>query len=209
MKSVKAIPFVFISLLCSISIAWLYLPFPPWFTTTHLLFFEFPPFSLSILSRMVCVLLVGIFLGTMARRYAAQAESKLQRRFAAASIFLNAIILILPVLNLISMFTPRMVTRAVDFKIGRYVCVTAIEAEYPGSQEVDYDENTVVYEQGQKGDQDRKLASVDAIQPGQVVEIRYIDNDNSPYGEIKARSITILRWQHRPYKNENCGNALP
>ncbi|HKY54959.1 MAG TPA: hypothetical protein VJM08_11665 [Anaerolineales bacterium] len=148
----------------------------------------------------------------MARKYATQAESKLQKRFATAVNFFNAVILILPVLNLISMFTPRTITGVVDYKIKAerrgYICVTEIKTENSWSQEVDFDDNTMIYEQDQTADQRKEIVSVDTIQPGQVVEIGYVDNDTSIFG-VKALSITILKGQYRPYENDNCGNLLP
>jgi len=211
-KSDKAILPILISLLCGIGVAWFYEPFSPNLFPTRLWFFEFPPFSSLMLIRMTCVLLAGIFLGRMAKKYASQAESKSQRKFASIVIFLNAIILILPVLNLISVFTPRTIMGVVDYKIQieerGYICVTESEIKNSWSREIDFDESTVVYEQGQKLDQHKEITSANSIEQGQVVEIRYIDNDTSIYG-IKSLNITILVGQHRPYKNENCGNLLP
>ena len=209
-NSRKAIPGTATSLLCGIIVAWLYFPFPPWLNTTQLFFFEFPPFSVSMLSGMATILVVGVILGAIARKYAAETESKLQKRIATAGMLLNAIILVLPVLNFISISIPRTITRVVDFKIGPggYICVKEFEAITPWGQEVNFDKNTRVYEKIQNLDQRGEIASTDEIQPGQVVEIQYFDKATSIWG-IKARSITILRGQYRPYNNANCGNSLP
>ena len=213
MKNIRqAVPFICISLLCGISIAIFYEPFSLNLFPTRLWFFKFPLFSALQLICMVCILFAGIFLGRTARKYAIQAESKLQSSFASAATFLNAIILILPVLNLISVFTPRTIMGVVDYKIqfegSGYVCVTEIDRKDQYSREVDFDGNTVVYKQDQKVDQHNEITSVDAIQPSQVVEVRYIDNDTSIFG-IRSLSITILKGQSRPHKDVNCGSLLP
>ena len=213
-SSRKAISFAFISLLCGTSVVWLYRPFPPWswgWWTTRLWFFEFLLFSLSMLISMICVLFAGVFLGRMARSNASQAESKLHGRLASIVTFLNVIILVLPVLNLISIFTPRTITGVVDLKIkgSGYICVREFETKSPWGQEVNFDDSTAIYVQSQKGNQHKEIVNIDAIQPGQVVEIRYIDNDTSFFWGIKALSVTILEGQHRPFQNENCGSALP
>ena len=208
----KSTLFIFLSLLCGIGVAGLYPPFSHWSNPTRLWFFEFPPLSWSVLIKMAGILFVGMFFGTIARKLSTQIPSKFQIGFATFSIFFNAVILVLPLLNLIAVFTPRTITAVVDYKIGTenrgYICVTEIKTGNSWSQEVDFGNNLVVYLQNQKVDQNKDIVSIDTIQPGQVVEIGYIDNDTSRF-IIKARSITILEGQHRSYKNDNCGSMLP
>jgi hypothetical protein len=201
----KAVTFIFLSFLCATSIIYIY-RIPSWHTT-HLGPFEFPSFPLSTLIPMICILFAGIYLGITGRKQSDQALSKFKMTFAIIAAITNAVFLILPTLNLISMFAPRTITGVVDFKADDLaMCITEINKD--SRQEINFDDGTDIYEQYGDTDQDRRKSSISEIQLGQVVEIRYIDNDISYWG-ISPLSITILKGQYKPYnKYESCGDYL-
>jgi hypothetical protein len=200
-----------ISLVCGIGIAifaWVFYPNP--YMSTKLWFFEFPIPPLSMLLTMIGILLAGIILGGVAINYSRQLQSKFQMKLAVIGLFFNSILLVLPVLNLISSFVPRTLTGVVDYKteMGGYICVIEIGTDNTWSEEINFKDNTLIYEQPQNPFQPKRLTSVDALELGQVVEIKYIDLDTSAIWGIYPSSITILEGQYRDYKNENCGNFL-
>jgi hypothetical protein len=210
-NSNKAIIFIFVSFLCATSVIWVYLfwgyPVP---YRTYLWFFEFPVFSPAFLIIATCILFAGIFFGTIGRKNAIHALSKLQVGFAFISILINMIFLFLPILNLISMLTPRTITGVVDFKTetGGYICVTEINTDYSWSQRVNFNDEVEIYEQDSEN-QNKRKATIDAIQLSQVVEINYRDNNNILRWDnwekgIDPLSITMLEGQYRPYENGNC-----
>lgn len=175
--------------------------------TTKIWNFEFPVIPLSMLLMMVGALIAGIIWEVIYSRR--QIRSKILKSLAVIGLIFNSALFLLLGLHLISSFLPRTMTRTIDYKteMGGYICVKEIGTDNQWSEKINFNK-TLIYVQPKNKNQQKRLTSVDTLEVGQVVKIKYIDLSRSAIWGIYPTNITILEGQYQQYSNENCGNFL-